>query len=801
MSLDINIFDINYRFLSRQFCTTILVLFLISFSFGQNSANSLWEGHFSFNFIRAIDSGNAKLYAASENAIFTYDPATQELETLTTIDGLSGEYITAINYSENYDLLVIGYQTGLIEVYDFSTKAVLKVVDIVNKITIPTENKGINDFYESENLIYIATNYGISIYDLDALEFGDTYFIGSDGSQIEVRQVALTNNDIYAATNFGLKKASIDNQNLIDFQFWETSLNGDFTALSIIQESLYLAVTDNQLYKLNDGELQQVLNFSETILDLNSNSSNFSVTTSSAVRYYQYDLTMIDTYNSPIEEDVNFTTSHFFNDNIYFGTEASGLLNNYDNSQSTYVKIYPDGPLLNNSFSLHFAYENLWVTFGDYDQFFNPSPFRSYGFSYLENSSWTNISYDSIFKVIDKPIMNLNAVAVNPTNSNQAFISSFQNGMLDFKKNNTIELLDETNSALQSLVLPSSPNFKSIRVSALEFDNQGNLWSLTSKVDDPLKKYNPITGQWETYSFSAIIDDPINNELGFGAMVIGPNGTKWVGSYSNGVIGFNENGNLIRQIEGEDVANLPINHIKSLAIDNNNVLWIGTYKGLRILYNTSNFFTEDVISTSPVIIIEEGLPKELLELQFITSILVDGANNKWISTADAGVFYLSHNGQNTIYHFTKDNSPLPSNTVTAMAKNDNNGKIYFGTNRGLVAFNAGGSEPSALLDEAYIYPNPVRPGFNLEIDKIKIKNLSENVNLKITDVEGNLVAEAQSNSNLRFRNYNFEVDGGTAYWNGKNLGNRTVASGVYVVLIMDLDTLETKVLKIMLIRQ
>ena len=34
----------------------------------------------------------------------------------------------------------------------------------------------------------------------------------------------------------------------------------------------------------------------------------------------------------------------------------------------------------------------------------------------------------------------------------------------------------------------------------------------------------------------------------------------------------------------------------------------------------------------------------------------------------------------------------------------------------------------------------------------------------------------------------------------KNLANNTVASGVYVVMISDLDNLETKVLKIMLIR-
>ena len=63
------------------------------------------------------------------------------------------------------------------------------------------------------------------------------------------------------------------------------------------------------------------------------------------------------------------------------------------------------------------------------------------------------------------------------------------------------------------------------------------------------------------------------------------------------------------------------------------------------------------------------------------------------------------------------------------------------------------------------------------------------------------MAEAQSNTNLRFNGYNLEIDGGTALWNGKNLRNRTVASGVYVVFVTDLDSLATKVLKIMLIRQ
>ena len=89
----------------------------------------------------------------------------------------------------------------------------------------------------------------------------------------------------------------------------------------------------------------------------------------------------------------------------------------------------------------------------------------------------------------------------------------------------------------------------------------------------------------------------------------------------------------------------------------------------------------------------------------------------------------------------------------------------------------------------------------MDQEKIKITGLSENVNIKITDIEGNLVNEAESRSNGKFKGFSLEIDGGTALWNGRNLANRTVASGVYVVLINDLDTFESKVLKVMIVRK
>ena len=244
---------------------------------------------------------------------------------------------------------------------------------------------------------------------------------------------------------------------------------------------------------------------------------------------------------------------------------------------------------------------------------------------------------------------------------------------------------------------------------------------------------------------------------------------------------------------------MPSPYVRSLAVDNNNHLWIGTVEGLRVLYNTTNFFDSNVV-TQPIVILEDGIPKELLEQQFISDIEVDGANNKWVGTIGSGIFYFSQNGQQTIYHFTKNNSPIPSNNINDISIDENNGIVYIGTDKGLVSYNTGGSATESNFENAYVFPNPVRPSFNMKNDKIKIKGITENVNIKITDIEGNLVAEAQSNINSRYNNFNLEIDGGTAFWNGENLAGRSVSSGVYIVMLSEQETYETKILKIMIIR-
>ena len=765
--------------------------------FAQDFSN-LWEGYFSYNQVNEVVTGRNKIYAASENAIFSFDSQTKTLEEITTIQGLSGETISTIYYSEAYELLVVGYENGLIEIVFDEDDDILTVVDIVNKSTILDGDKKINHINANENNVYLSTGYGISVFDLERLEFGDTYFIGDGGIQIEVSQTTIFGDYIYAACldGSGLKKAPITSPNLIDYKNWEQVSNGDFLSVQTNENKLYAINTGKRLYEINNDVLTSLLVFADTPLKTTSLNEKLIITTNNNVFVYDIDFNLLAQAADNADFNTNFNSATIDADNIYIGTDNFGVLSTSILNPLNYEEIHPDGPLLNTPFSIQADVNGVWVTYGDYTLDYNPYPLNARGVSHLTKGAWINTSYSDLFGA-----RSLNAISVNPSKINQAFVSSFFSGLLEFNDDETTVLYNQTNSGLESLIDPTNPSYVDIRVGESIFDNTGLLWTITSRVDKPLKSYNPTSNQWVSYSFESLIEDALNDNLGFDKLVIDRNNTKWIASYSKGLIGFNENNGspLLKNIDEVD-GNLPINSVRALAADDRNQLWIGTDKGLRVLYNTSSFFTDESATTEEVIILEDGIARELLSEQYITDIKVDGANNKWIGTVDAGVFYLSSDGQETIYHFTTDNSPLPSNAINEISIEETNSIIYLATDRGLVSFKSGGSGSSEDLETVYAYPNPVRPNFDIVEKKVKIKNISDNVNIKITDIEGNLVAEAQSRINLRYNNYNLEIDGGTVFWNGKNMANNIVASGVYLIMISDLDTFETKVVKLMVVR-
>ena len=760
---------------------SVVLLLQIFFLQAQNFENS-WTGYFSYVSVKSISQGNDKIYAAAENAIFTYDLSTQEIATISTINGLSGKTITTAHYSNVYGLYIIGYENGLIEIVIDGEDNILKVVDILDKPTIPPNNKKINHFNEYNGSLYISTGYGISVYNLDALEFGDTYLIGDLGSQINITQTTVQGVLIYASSSGnGIKSALVADDNIIDYQQWTTVIGGGYKGIQSLGSELYTVNNSNTILKFDlDVGFLQIDTFLSPIVDFGVASEILTITTESSIYAYTEGYSLLEEVNNLIDFDYKLQSGYTFNNTFYLGTTDLGMLVvPFGTSQAE--QILPDGPLFNQAFAIDASPGQLWVAFGEIDLFFNPYPLTKRGISNFRNDDWLSIKYDDLKDEVNvNDINDLSYVKINPNNTNEVYMSSYQKGLLKINNQTPTILYNETNSPMD---IPGGNEALGIRLYGSDFDREENLWFVQSRADNGLIKLTP-EGQFQLIDVSNIID--AENEQALSDVKVSREGYVFFGAVDNGLVGYNPTNNEFNKISEEiGNGNLPTNNIRTLAFDNQNRLWIGTLKGLRVLYSVGSFFESGAnIDAQPIIILEDGIAQELLFEQSITDIEVDGSNNKWVSTATSGVFYLSPNGQETLLRFTTDNSPLPSDNVLDIAIDDSDGTVYFATKDGLVAYDGTSTAPGEDLEGVYAYPNPVRPTY---FGNVTIDGLTAKANVKITDITGNLVFETTS-------------EGGSIQWDTTAFSKYRVASGVYLVLITSDDNLLTKVVKIMVIR-
>jgi hypothetical protein len=756
---------------------SLLLLLIIQMGFAQTDLS--WQGYFSYNEIKDISLAPAGIFAASENALFSLNTISNQIKTTNTVDGLSGQTISSLYYSPKFNKSLVGYENGLIIVIDEADGSMLNVVDIVSK-QLPSNVKRINHFMEYEGIVYVSCDFGIVQFNLGTLLFGDTYFIGDNGAEISIRQTAVYNGFIYAATNNGIRRGAVSSGNLNDFNQWKQFAAGAWSSVETFDSELVAINASGNVhrYNANTNSFISFLALAQSTLDMRANDTYLVITSPNSVYVYNKQMVLVRQINSSQIPESNpvFSCAATVGDVIYIGTKENGLFKTTIVAFSDFENTTPSGPSRNNIFALQATSTAVWSVYGDYSVDYNPYPLDNYGVSKYSTTGWLNIRYESVLGA-----KSISRIVVNPNDENTVYASSFFSGLLKIENDEPTLLYNQSNSSLETLTF-AGPDYFDVRINGAAFDKSGHLWITNSRVKNGLKALR-TNGQWQSFSMDKILDASQDNS--FGRMVIDKNDTKWMATNRDGVIGFNESTNTFKKITfGPDAGNLPVSDVRAIAVDNRNQLWIGTIKGLRVLSNVGNFQTENQLTTNSIIILEDNLAQELLYEQFITDIVVDGANNKWIGTADSGLFLVSPNGQETTYHFTINNSPLPSNAINDIDINSSTGEVFIATDKGLISFGGIATKASEDLSEAYVYPNPVRPEYE---GTVKIAGLIDRANVKITDIEGNLVYEATS-------------EGGTLEWDTYAFGKYKVASGVYMIFISAQDGLETKVKKVMIIR-
>lgn len=758
-----------------------LLLFLTQTAFSQSVGIGKWREHLPYHQITHVAETGDLIYAATPYSIFSYDKEDASITRLNKINGLSDIGVSTIISNPSQSTLIIAYNNTNIDLIE--NGKIINISDIKRKPILG--NKTINNISFIGNLAYLACGFGIVVMNVERHEIVDTYYIGPDGSNINVLDVAFhePSGYLYAATESGIYKADIDSPNLAHFEYWtvdETMGDKAYNHIEHFGDMLIVNKpgtndTSDTLFTYN-GNAWNYFNLAETTKVKSIRASEEHLLVAHLYYVFQYnqsmqEVTKVWSYNpaSPNPEDALVSKEGL----IYIGDRNNGLVKR--NDEWNYEFIRPSGPATTDVFAMQAHQNYLWVVPGGKTSSWG-SMWKG-GLVYgLDDGNWK--AYNRWNTQGMDHLRDLLCIAVDPGDPKRYFTGSWGAGLIEMQNGIVTGTFDNQNSSLQYSVY--DPSWMGI--GGVAFDEQGNLWVTNSSAAN-LLSVKKTDGTWRSFSLS-----PVASAIDIGGITIDKYGQKWMLVRDHGLIVFSDMGTIdntaddrVRRLSGATGnGSLPGATIMSLAVDQNGELWIGTNEGVAVIRNPENVFTGSNFDAYRPIIDQDGYGAYLLDSEAVTAIAIDGANRKWLGTDRAGVFLMSADGLEQIYHFNEDNSPLLSNSITALTI-DGNGEVFFGTSRGIIGYRAEATPPPPVFTDVVVFPNPVRPEYD---GIIAVRGLVKDADIKITDIAGNMIFKTRA-------------FGGQAIWNGRNFDGRRAQSGVYLVFISNSDGSETLATKIL----
>lgn len=759
-----------------------------------------WRTHFAYDSITQIAQSENKIFAVSKGALFSIDKQDRSIEFYSKINGLSGNNISSIEYnSSNHQLLII-YSNGNIDV--LAEGGVSNIPDLYNKQMSADKNVNHVTFYKDD--AYLSCNFGILVLNLQKKEVADTYYIGPNASEVNVIKTTINGSSIYALTYIGdgiitprvftIYKASVNESHLVNYAYWSamTGLPGSGDLQSIVSFSGQLFLLRNgKLYKQDNNDNWTTYLPSKTFNSLNVNYGSLNL-------FANNEIDLVDSlFNvKTITNLGNITDAEYDeqNNTYWFAASKSGI-KTYKQEGSdiaTIDSIKPAGPAVNYPFSMTFSGDKLFVVPGGR---WAAEDKRNGDIMMYENGNWTNILSKTIKDITGKDVLDFMNVAIDPLDNKHFYVTSYGTGLYEFKNDKLANWYNHLNSTLETAA-PNDP-YHYIRLDGAIFDQHNNLWMNNVGKFDVLL----ADGTWTQLYYSDL------DKATLGVILISnqnPN-QKWIPSvrYNPGICVFDDNGTIKDQSDDHTVffskftfpetdkngntilTSIAPTYVYAIAQDQNGTVWVGTDQGPFTFNNLSKVFDPDYTCSRVKIPRgdDSGLADYLLEKEIIKAIVIDGANRKWIGTETSGVYLMSENGQKTIHQFTTANSPLPSNDILSIAINPVSGEVFFGTGLGIVSYQSDASLAGDTFNNVHAYPNPVRQNYT---GIITITGLVKDTQVKITDLNGNLVCQTVSNGSL-------------ATWNGKDLNGRKVNTGIYLAICANSDGTQSAITKILVI--
>jgi ligand-binding sensor domain-containing protein len=725
----------------QRFLFLILFISLTLTSSGQNELGGIgqWREHYNNRSVTQLGiakntNGDKKIIGATTQQVFSIT-AKNKVTLLGKSTGLHDISIACSAWDDAQSQLIIAYNNSNIDIV--KGDQVYAITDLLLSNLYPS--KKINHIYVLNQWALLSTDFGIIVLDLIKHEIKDTWFPNNNRQVTKTFQIVSTQDVLYAATENGIWTCPLKN-NWISGNQWQN--NSNFNNLGINKISQYnnivYSANANSIYQLpviipyfnlNTGQIKKI------VINKDGLYTSFSNGNKGGLLKVNTDKTSTSILDSLyLSNPVDYL---FDENNIWLADSINGLL--LKNTSSNWIPL--GGPAGNINGQIFINTKYLIAPFGGADA----------GFSIYNEEGWKNFN-----RISNKKLPICYSSAADPIDGSIWLTSS--DGLLKF--NNDKGTIEQASPA----------SFKGF-FSNIQFSSDGTLWSLL-EGQGILQRQNNI---WK------LITPPNTLSLdGINKMFINQQGQAWmIAPKYQGIMVYNPNATGEKwSIINTYNNNLPSSTVTSMIDDKNGTMWVGTNNGIGL-------FDCNEISTCkaylPQIKNNNGFAGLLFQKENVNCIIADGANRKWVGTNN-GTWLLSTDGTEIIERFTKNNSPLPNDTIRQIIIAPNTGEVFFNTAQQMASYRSTATSGTTPMQQINIFPNPISPNYN---GPIAMRGLAENAIVKITSLSGKLV-------------YQTRALGGQAIWDGKTYDGNKVATGVYLVFARDELGTEKAVGKIMI---
>lgn len=719
-----------------------------------------------------------KLWVATTGGIYAAQPTSATIVSqYRPGEGLLGLEFSAITASESGDTIIAGTTDGTLELLHAERGPLATLTDI-RRTSDQYPRRTINDIIAHNGRFYVATDFGIVVYDAaGGVPIETVDLVATFAPKSAITALALRGDTLIAAGAQGVAATWLGLPSLRDRRLWKVWKlpNGwqwDSPARAVTLDSAGLLAVATQTAILRQRGDSLILAWarpsgsSETIAGLGTIAGRIVF----AFGQQLWDLDSSQPIGPPQPAAIRRVRSLPLPSGT---TLACCLARGITLLEGDSLRhIVPNSMLSNTAYDLAVDSDgNLWVATATGNR-------AGSGFACLRGDRWIALAPETDRRV---PSPYYYRVAAMP--NGDVWLSSWGAGLLRARllAGDSIALEQYNNDNSPLVGFPTNPSF-TVPGSAIG-DRAGTVW--IAHWGNWIQSSSHLIardaqGQWYGFTYPG-------NPPGMGYFMfiaIDAAGTKWLGSYrtdadGSGLAWFNDGGTLSDPSDDRwgritaPSASLPSNTITALATDRTGMLWVGTTAGLAVIVN-------------PTAVLGGGTPfiRTVRELRgvAINAIAIDALDNKWIATSN-GIWVIADDGATILGTITQTQYPaLLSNDVRSLATDPSRGRLYIGTERGINLVQTLAIEPEQHYN-LRLYPQPFDPDREL----LTIEGLAADTELRISTLSGMTVQTIRTRSRI-------------ALWDGRSAAGELVPAGIYLLHAVSEQTGEGAVAKIVVAR-